>query len=52
MKPFFDKLKKHGKLVGTNELGIAATAVALKPPVAPHNADDFRRVPVLPVFAY
>jgi predicted nucleic acid-binding protein len=45
-------LRRAGRLVGTNDLWIAATGLVHGLPVVTRNADDFRRVPGLTVFAY
>ncbi len=46
------QLKRQVQLIGTNDLWVAATAVAHGLPVVACNADDFRRVPRLTVYQY
>ena len=45
-------LKDNGRLIGSNDLWIAATALAHKMPVVTRNAEHFRRVPGLDVETY
>jgi predicted nucleic acid-binding protein len=45
-------LKDNGRLIGSNDLWIAATALAYKMPIVTRNAEHFRRVPGLEVEAY
>lgn len=45
-------LKGTGQLIGTNDLWIAATALAYQMPVVTRNVEHFRRVPHLDVEAY
>ena len=45
-------LKDNGRLIGSNDLWIAATALAYKMPVVTRNAEHFRRVPGLDVETY
>lgn len=45
-------LKDNGRLIGSNDLWIAATALAYKMPVVTRNAEHFRRVPGLEVETY
>ena len=42
-------LQSGGKLIGTNDLWIAATALVHGMPLVTNNADEFRRVPELEV---
>ena len=44
-------LASKGKLIGTNDLWIAATALAHKVPIATHNVREFSRVIGLDVMA-
>jgi predicted nucleic acid-binding protein len=39
-------------LIGSNDLWIAATALAYGMPVVTHNVEHYRRVPGLEVMAY
>jgi len=45
-------LRENGRLIGTNDLWIAATAVAFAMPLVTRNERHFRRVPGLQVLAY
>jgi len=45
-------LKEQGRLIGSNDLWIAATALVHGCPVVTANADHFRRVPDLEVLTY
>jgi tRNA(fMet)-specific endonuclease VapC len=45
-------LRGVGQLIGTNDLWIAATALAHRMPVVTRNVDHFRRVPHLEVETY
>ena len=45
-------LRGVGQLIGTNDLWIAATALAYRMPVVTRNVQHFRRVPHLEVEAY
>jgi tRNA(fMet)-specific endonuclease VapC len=45
-------LQGVGQLIGTNDLWIAATALAHRMPVVTRNVDHFRRVPHLEVETY
>ena len=45
-------LKDNGRLIGSNDLWIAATGLAYKMPVVTRNAEHFRRVPGLEVETY
>ncbi|MBI2071534.1 MAG: type II toxin-antitoxin system VapC family toxin [Gemmatimonadetes bacterium] len=45
-------LKENGRLIGTNDLWIAATAVAFGKPLVTQNQREFRRVPRLQVLGY
>jgi tRNA(fMet)-specific endonuclease VapC len=45
-------LAAEGRLIGTNDLWIAATALAAGMPVVTANADHYRRVPRLEVRTY
>ncbi|MBI5899122.1 MAG: type II toxin-antitoxin system VapC family toxin [Rhodocyclales bacterium] len=38
------RLRRAGKIIGANDLMIAATALAHKLTVVTHNADEFRRI--------
>lgn len=48
----FRYLRDNGLLIGTNDLWIAATALAHNFPLATRNARHFRRVPGLKVMDY
>jgi predicted nucleic acid-binding protein len=48
----FRHLQKNGQLIGSNDLWIAATAVAYRMPVVTSNVEHFSRVPGLEVLAY
>lgn len=48
----FRYLKGNGLLIGTNDLWIAATALAHDLPLVTRNDRHFRRVPDLRVLAY
>lgn len=45
-------LKRRGLLIGTNDLWIAATALAYGMPVVTNNRSEFERVPGLQVLAF
>lgn len=45
-------LQRSGRLIGTNDLWIGATAVAHSMPVVTANVEHFRRIPELEVVAY
>lgn len=45
-------LRGMGQLIGTNDLWIAATALANRMPVVTRNVEHFRRVPHLDVESY
>ena len=45
-------LRDNGTLIGTNDLWIAATALANDMPVVTRNVADFKRVPSLEVLKY
>ncbi len=45
-------LRDNGALIGTNDLWIAATALAYGMPVVTRNVEHFKRVPGLDVEAY
>ena len=45
-------LQENGRLIGGNDLWIAATAVAYKMPVVTNNVEHYRRVPGLEVIEY
>jgi predicted nucleic acid-binding protein len=48
----FRHLRDDGRLIGANDLWIAATGLALGMPVVTRNVDHFRRVPGLEVESY
>ena len=48
----FQYLRGQGLLIGTNDLWIAATALAHEMPVVTRNVVDFQRVPGLEVRSY
>jgi predicted nucleic acid-binding protein len=48
----FRHLHQNGQLIGTNDLWIAATALAYAMPVVTRNTAHFRRVPGLEVESY
>ena len=48
----FRYLKDNGRLIGTNDLWIAATALTAGMPVVTRNDAHFRRVPALEVLSY
>lgn len=48
----FRYLKTNGLLIGTNDLWIAAAAVAFGKPLVTRNEQEFRRVPGLRVIGY
>jgi tRNA(fMet)-specific endonuclease VapC len=48
----FRYLQENGRLIGSNDLWIAATALAHGMPVLTRNVDHFRRVPDLEVEGY
>jgi tRNA(fMet)-specific endonuclease VapC len=45
-------LQENGRLIGSNDLWIAATGLAYRMPVVTRNRDHYRRVPGLQVEAY
>lgn len=45
-------LQENGRLIGGNDLWIAATALAYKMPIVTRNARDYRRVPGVTVEEY
>jgi len=45
-------LKENGLLIGSNDLWIAATALAYRMPVVTGNVEHYRRVPDLQVESY
>lgn len=45
-------LRDQGRLIGTNDLWIAATALTKELPLVTRNVDEFRRVPDLEVVRY
>ena len=45
-------LQENGRLIGGNDLWIAATGLAYRMPVVTRNVEHFRRVPGLDVRAY
>jgi predicted nucleic acid-binding protein len=48
----FRHLEKNGRLIGANDLWIAATALAYRMPIVTSNHKDFVRVPGLDVRQY
>ncbi len=48
----FRYLQANGRLIGANDLWIAATAIAFSKPLVTRNTRDFRRVPGLEVRTY
>jgi predicted nucleic acid-binding protein len=48
----FRYLKSQGRLIGSNDLWISATALVYGYPVVTHNSDHFKRVPDLRVIGY
>ncbi|WP_367871696.1 type II toxin-antitoxin system VapC family toxin [Luteolibacter sp. Populi] len=48
----FRHLQVNGKMIGTNDLWIAATALVHSLPVVTNNVSEFRRVPGLSVISY
>lgn len=48
----FRHLRDNGALIGTNDLWIAATALAYDLPVLTRNGEHFRRVPGVEVVGY
>lgn len=48
----FRHLRNGGQMIGTNDLWIAATALAYRMPVVTRNEEHFRRVPHLEVQSY
>lgn len=48
----FQHLQKNEQLIGTNDLWIAATALAYQMPVVTRNVEHYRRVPGLDVMEY
>lgn len=48
----FRYLKDQGRLIGSNDLWIACTALVVQRPVVTRNEDHFRRVPDLDVVGY
>lgn len=46
------RLRRTGKLIGTNDLWIGCTAKAAGLPIATRNAEHFRRIPDLVVLDY
>lgn len=45
-------LQENGRLIGGNDLWIAATGLAYRMPIVTRNAEHYRRVPGLQVEAY
>lgn len=45
-------LRRNGLLIGSNDLWIAATALAFEMPLVTRNLDEFERVPELDVLGY
>jgi len=48
----FRYVKANGLLIGTNDLWIAATAVAFKKPLVTRNVKEFQRVPGVQTLGY
>lgn len=48
----FRYLRENGRLIGANDLWIAATALSVELPVVTRNLDEYRRVPGLDVLSY
>jgi tRNA(fMet)-specific endonuclease VapC len=48
----FRYLRENGRLIGANDLWIAATALSVELPVVTRNLDEYRRVPGLEVLSY
>ena len=48
----YQYLRVNGNLIGTNDLWIAATALAYGLPLVTHNIEHFQRAPGLTVVAY
>ena len=48
----FLKLKKSGKLIGSNDLWIAATALRNKKTLVTRNIKDYKKIPDLKVISY
>jgi predicted nucleic acid-binding protein len=48
----FRYLRDNGRLIGNNDLWIAATAIAYGMPVVTRNVEHFRRVPGVDVETY
>lgn len=46
------RLRASGRLIGTNDLWIACTALAADAPIATRNVAHFRRVPGLEIVSY
>ena len=49
---FYRHLHDNGRLIGANDLWIAATGLAHHMPVVTRNVEHFRRVPDLEVESY
>jgi len=45
-------LQAKGTLIGSNDLWIAATALARKRPLVSNNRSDFERIPELKIFSF